>query len=1080
MITQTFKVVSFLFFALVLITCSNDKSEDKGADNSFTFIDPKQSGINFTNQLTQTDSLNIVEYLYYYNGGGVAIGDLNNDGLEDVFFTANQSSDKLFLNKGALKFEDITQKSGIVTDSGWSTGVAIDDVNNDGWKDIYVCRVDVLSKGSVNHNLLYINQKDGTFKEMSKEFGLDFAGFSTHAAFFDYDRDGDLDMYLLNHAIHNVRSYGNVERRSEKDAKSGDRLYENKINETGKFENVTDQAGIYNSPMGYGLAIAVEDVNNDGWQDIYIGNDFHENDYLYINTGKKSFVESSAKYLSHTSQFSMGVDFADMNNDGKMDFFTTDMMPFDEEVLLSSAGEDSDNVKRIKRDFGFGLQHARNHFQINEGVRGFSDIAYQTRTFATDWSWSVLLEDFNQDRKTDIFITNGIVNRPNNLDYINYLNELDNANPAGVADRTKKLIERMPSQPMKNILFKQSGDLTFSDVLSSQVGKPSFSTGAAYSDLDNDGDLDIVTNNINEAAFLMENKSNGSFIKINLKQEKTSVKGARFVLSDGKDTLYKSYNTTRGFLSSSTHNITFSGIQQEQVNLSVIWPNGTVTNYPALKRGSTLEIHVDKDIAEALPYVYSVDQINYTKLDIKHSENVLYDENNEKLIHERLAYDGPALLTHDFNEDGIMDIFLGGARGKLPLLLFGNANGGYRNVPNEDFTRDAKYEDTDAALIDFDGDGDKDLYVVSGGNDNKELDKVLEDRIYLNNGKGDFKRIPLSLPHTNGSVIAVADFDNDGYEDMFVGARSIPGSYGLSPYSFVLKNKGGMGLEIVLKSRIGMVTDAEWGDLDGDKDLDLVVSGDWMPVTVFENKAGTLVDATAKFGLDSLSGFWKSIKLVDLTGDGLPELLAGNAGTNQKWTASMQKPITISIGDYDKNGATDPVIFYHYFKSYIPFASLDKMLSHMPILKKTYTSYGGFKGVNGIEKLYPKYTEDMVEFKKVTELRSMVFVNEKGKFKAVPLSAVDQRSDIKDFFVTKNKSIIYIGNNANYVSELGANLSNSGRVLSGFDVKTNTFTQSKPLPIPMMLSAQKIQALSNNKYLLAINNSNLCTFNLNE
>jgi len=1075
------KITTIISVFLLFVGCQSDtpqNQEKETSENSptiFNELKATATGIDFTNQLTPTPALNILEYLYYYNGGGVAVGDLNNDGLEDVFLTANQSADKLFLNQGGLKFKDITIKSGIDSLKSWSSGVAMDDVNGDGLLDIYVCKVSPLSE-TKTHNLLYINQGDLTFKESAVAYGLDFSGYSTNASFFDYDGDGDLDVYLLNHSVHSVRSYGKIDRRKVRDDLAGDRLYENQLNEaTGKFVEVTTKAGIYSSALGYGLGVAIEDFNQDGKLDIYVGNDFHENDFLYLNNGDKTFTESFNKFFSHSSKFTMGVDVADLNNDGRLDLFTTDMLPYDKKVAMKSGGEDTDQIFKIREEFGFEDQYARNHLQILNSDQHYSDIALKTNTYATDWSWSCLLQDFDNNGLKDIFVTNGIVNRPNDLDYINYINQQAEFIQNGLSmEGLATVMKNMPSDPLKNILFRQETPLRFSKISNSFIGSPGFSNGAAYADFDQDGDLDILVNNINEEASLMENKvgNQQNYISFKLVDKLTnqSVKGAKIRIISNNEIKQTTLQTTRGYQSSSTHQVYFGlGNINTLDTVQVIWPDSKTAVFTDLKIN---QLHVVEK-AEILPsFLYSkrANAIVTEATFSKHHENNFDDFNVDKLIPELLSREGPAVVYADFNQDGIKDMFRGGAQFQAAEIYLGTGKS-FKKLKNETFERDAKYEDVDATTIDFDGDGDLDLYVVSGGNVQKELSKELEDRLYLNDGKGNLKRIPMSLPHTNGGSIATGDFDGDGFEDLFIGGRSIPGFYGLSPFSFILRNKGGFGIEMVKKERYGMITDSKWADYDQDGDLDLILCGDWMPISILENRGnGELVYRSKELGLLNTGGLWNCIYLHDFNGDGRLDILAGNAGENFKWKASPEEPIKMFVGDFDENEQPEPIIFSSFFGENMPFAGLDKLKTQVPGLRKQFQRYADFSAVEKIEDLKIFDPKKMADQREIRELRSMLFLSDGEKFRGIPLPDKAQWSSIQDFTVTELNEIIFIGNHHEFLTEFGKSMGNSGGKIAGFDSENNVFKKYSSLGLPAGTNTRKIIPLEFGGYYVAVNN----------
>ncbi|ARA92824.1 hypothetical protein AWN76_006360 [Rhodothermaceae bacterium RA] len=959
------------------------------------------TGVDFVNELPEAADFNILNYLYYYNGGGVAVGDVNDDGLPDLYFTANLGPNRLYLNRGGFRFEDVTEQAGVAGDASWTTGATMADVNGDGRLDLYVTVVsDYLDRQG--HNQLFLNlgaEGPGqvpTFSEQAAAYGLDFRGFGTHAAFFDYDRDGDLDVYLLNHTTHYEGAIGRAALREEDHPRAGDRLLRN---DGDRFVDVSREAGIYSGVTGYGLSVVVSDLNRDGWPDLYVGNDFHENDYLYLNNGDGTFTEAIRDATGHTSRFSMGSDAADVNRDGWPDLVVLDMLPADEAILKTSASADTYELAELKQRLGYHVQYARNTLQLNRGRARFSEIGYLAGLYATDWSWAALLADYDLDGWLDLFVSNGIYRRPNDLDYVNYISDaaIQASLEQGITEENLTLLERMPQIPLPNAAFRNRGDLTFEEVAAAWgLADPGFSNGAAYADLDNDGDLDLVMNNINEPAWIYENRADrlpdrhALTIRLVGEPPNTFGIGAQVWMRVGEAQLVREQSPARGFQSSVDPRLHVGlGAATTVDTLTVIWPDGrfqTLTDVPAdqlltLRQADAGGTFVWPDAVPDDPLFEDVTGVLAPAW--RHEENTFVDFNREALMPHKLSMEGPALAVGDVDGDGLEDVFVGGAKWQAARLFLQQADGRLRPTAPDPWQADSLHEDVDAAFFDADGDGDLDLFVVSGGNEFWGEAEPLLDRLYLNDGRGGFSRDRQALPEhfANGGCVAPGDFDGDGDVDLFVGSRVVSRHYGLIPQSVLYENDGTGRFTDVTHTRAeglaeaGMVSDAAWTDVDGDGALDLVVVGEWMPVRVFAQRAGRFVDATAERGLAGTEGWWNTVLPYDLDGDGDEDLVLGNLGLNSYVTASPEEPARLYVHDFDGNGSLDQILtVYRHGVSY-PIATRDQLLKQIQPLRKAFPTYTAF-GARQVTDLFPAARLDSAVVREARTMASAVAWNE--------------------------------------------------------------------------------------------------------
>ena len=937
-------------------------SSKPAAPPLFEVLGPERTGISFANNLKATPAFNMFRYMYFYNGAGVGAGDFNNDGKTDLFFASNQGANKLFLNKGDLRFEDITAAARIPHDGGWSTGVSVVDINNDGWLDIYVCRVGQFEVLKGKNQLLVCQGVDEKgrpyYADKAKDYGIDFSGFSTQAAFFDYDRDGDLDLYLMNHSVHQNGTF--AERKvflGTQHPLAGDRLYRN---DGAVFTDATHASGINSSAIGYGLGIAVSDINLDGYPDLYIGNDFHENDYLYLNQHNGTFKEEGATSMNHTSQFSMGVDIADVNNDALPEIITMDMLPSDPYILKRSLGEDEYNIFHMKIHYGYQPQYARNSLQWNRGDGLFSDVAMYAGVHATDWSWAPLWMDFDNDGWKDLFVSNGIPKRLNDMDYVSFVTNEEvqsKIRTNTVSLKEQSIIDKFPQIKLPNKFFRNKGGFSFEDVESGIRGdRATFSNGSVYADLDSDGDLDIVVNNIDEPALVYENKTVSAkgegFVKIDLEgpaRNRRAV-GARVLLyTPGGVRAYEKY-PVRGFQSSMEGPLHL-GVRDTHVDsLLLIWPdntyerlswNGKDAHLTARHRSGLPPFPYERFKSTRPNTAVSVQDLTAASgLAYRHQENPFVEFDREPLIPRMVSREGPALAVGDMNGDGLEDAFLGGAKGHKPALLVQAADGRFTRSAQPALDRDSTYEDVDALWADVNRDGYTDLLVASGGNEYYGTSEYTLPRLYLNNKDGLLQRQPSAFAGLYGtaSCIAAADVNGDGYTDLFVGGRAVPWAYGETPPSWLLVNdrKGGFRDATAQYSKelgkAGFVTGAVWQDLDGDKDPDLILSLEWEGIHAYVNEGGRFVQKV----LTTRKGWWNFTLPLDVDGDGDLDLIAGNTGLNNRLKPSEAQPVRLYYNDLDGNGVKEQVLTYYLGGKEIPFANKGELEKQVPVLKKRF------------------------------------------------------------------------------------------------------------------------------------------------
>ena len=1135
--------ICLLFLAMGLLAgCRSEQQAP--SDPLFQKLSADETHINFANTVTDDKDFNIFNYRNFYNGGGVAIGDVNNDGLSDVLLIANMGDNKLYLNRGKMQFDDVTAKAGVAGKRAWSTGATFADVNGDGRLDLYVCNAGIRD-GDDRANELFINNGNGpngvpTFTERAADYGLNDGGYSTHAAFFDYDRDGDLDMYLLNNSFMPVGrlAYANI--RAQRDSLGGHKLFRNMSVEraNGKgistkltvFTDVSEKAGIYGSLIGFGLGITIGDVNEDNWPDIYISNDFYERDYLYINNHDGTFRESIKEAMPHTSLSSMGADVADINNDGKLDIFITDMLPGNDRRLKKTSTFEGHDLEQIKVGRDFHYQIMQNMLHLNQGNQSangglptFSEIARFAGVQATDWSWGALIFDMDNDGLKDIFVANGIAKDVTDQDFVNFL--ADRENMAQIARQGsfnfKEFLDKAPSEAVPNYAFHNGGNLQFTNkAVDWGLSEPDFSNGAAYGDLDNDGDLDLVVNNVNAPVAIYRNQSvekfRTNYLKIKLEGAglNRNAIGARVFVYQPTQTQLLQQMPNRGFQSSVDLTMVFGLGGKPQIDsVVVIWPNAgngpdrtqTIRNP---KANQMLTLRQSDALNEWRPLtgqqnLFFRDNTAASGLNFVHAESNFVDYNRDALLKQQFSTQGPALATGDVNGDGLDDVFFGGASGQRHQLFVQQALGRFANKTPAVMRQDTTYEAVDAVLFDADADKDLDLYVVSGSNEFVAESEELLDRLYLNDGKGGFTRSETGLPtlKASGSCVAAADFDQDGDIDLFVGSRLIPGQYGRNPPSYLLSNDGTGNFKNYTKrflldaEQLGMVTAATWADLDGDKYPELIVVGDWEPIRVYENKRGKLGQNQELTIHDAqnqplkTNGWWNCVTAGDADGDGDLDIVVGNLGLNSRIRATQTTPAELYIDDFDHNGTVEQIInCADETGELYPMVLKGDLQKEMPTIKKKYVKFDDFAGKKINEVLDEDQLKQAIVKQSFTGATALLINNGKGKLTFQPLPAEAQFSPVcgivfTDYDHDGRTDLILTGNFLDVLPEIGRYDASYGVVLRNKGKGSNgtiAYESINPALSGFFVRGQvrRMARLSQGQLILAKNNDHAQVFSL--